>query len=230
MRPSEKTKSVTLGYPFCLPAEGFSEWGLWFTRAASCAIRERLGTSLVPPRIDENGASCSKPRHHLRVLYKLHQLCETNKKQSICWKILSTLYPPNLLLPPLNFQGFPWRTPNGWFAKHHVLWDGMYVLGSVRGLAAAGWEDNSQLLFLWEFLRELQVAMNSLAFGREVLQRGLPLCPLALNLMKETSPEPKRLWRARGGGLLRDRLSCVQIPLGWPWGDRLFSRTTKLHL
>lgn len=111
MRPSEKTKSVTLGYPFCLLAEGFGEWGLWFTRAASCAIRERLGTSLVPPPIDGNVASCSKPRHHLRVPYKLHQLCETNKKQSICWKILSTLYPPNLLLPPLNFQEFPWQTP-----------------------------------------------------------------------------------------------------------------------
>ena len=111
MRPSEKTKSVTLGYPFCLLAEGFGEWGLWFTRAASCAIRERLGTSLVPPPIDGNVASCFKPRHHFLVPYKLHQPCETNKKQSICWKILSTLYPPNLLLPPLNFQEFPWQTP-----------------------------------------------------------------------------------------------------------------------
>lgn len=90
------------------------------------------------------------------------------------------------------------------------------VLGSVRGPTAAGWRDNSQLwaVSLWEFLRELQAAMNSLAFGREDSQRSLLLCPLALNLMKEASPEPKRVGRAHGGGPLGDRLSCVQIPLG----------------
>lgn len=69
----------------------------------------------------------------------------------------------------------------------------MYVLGSVRGLAAAGWEDNSQLLFLWEFLRELQVAMNSLAFGREVLQRGSPAVPSSSQLDEGDKPRAQRL-------------------------------------
>lgn len=125
MRLSEKTKRVTLGYPFRLTAEGFCPWGLWFTHAASCAIGERLDTSLVPPPIDGNVASCPKPFHRFLIIYKLYLLWETNKKQSIWWKILSTLYPPNLPLLPLNLPEFPWWTPNGWSAKHFVLWDGV---------------------------------------------------------------------------------------------------------
>lgn len=82
--------------------------------------------------------------------------------------------------------------------------------------AAAGWRDNSGLwrVGLWEFLRELQVAMNSLAFGGEDSQRSLPLCPLALRLMKETSPGRGGWEGLREEAPLGDRLSCVQIPLG----------------
>lgn len=90
---------------------------------------------------------------------------------------------------------------------------------------AAGWGDNSRLwqVSLWEFLRELQVAMNSPAFGGEDLQRSLPLCPLALTWWRGQAQGPERLGRAWGGGPLGDRLSCVQIPLGWPWGERLLA-------
>lgn len=81
----------------------------------------------------------------------------------------------------------------------------MCVLGSVKDPLMLGGEIIVGLwrVSLWEFLRELQVAMNSLAFGGEDSQRSLPLCPLALRWMKETSPGPRRLGRAQGGGPIR---------------------------
>ena len=153
------------------------------------------------------------------------KLTRSNLLGNLTYPLPSQLASASAQLPGVSLAGSQWVV-----LQRSLCWDGVWVPGSVRGLAAAGWGDNSQPLVLREFLRELQAAMNSLAFGREVLQRSLPLCSLGLNLMKETSPEPKRLWRARGGGLLGDKLSCVQIPLGWPWGERLFSRTTMLHL
>lgn len=222
MRPSEKTKSVTLT-PFVFRPK-VSWMRLVIHTAASCAIRERLHI-LVPPLLDLNGASCSKPRHHLCVLTNFISFVKLTRSSQSAGKSYSPSALPTCfcLLPQLPGVSLGELPMDGLQSITCFEMAG-HVLG--QSPAAAGWEDNSQpRLFLWEFLRELQVAMNSLAFGREVLQRGLPLCPLALNLMKETSPEPKRLWRAWGGGLLRDRLSCVQIPLGWPWGDRLFSRT-----
>ena len=88
MRPSEKTKSVTLGYPFCLPAEGFGE--ACDSHAQPAALSER-GWAHPQPPVDGNVASCSKPRRHLFILYKLHQLCETDKKQSAGKSLPSTL-------------------------------------------------------------------------------------------------------------------------------------------
>lgn len=79
-----------------------------------------------------------------------------------------------------------------WIGLQDVLCFEMACASLGPGKAvAAGWGDNSQLwqVGLWGFLRALQVAMNSLAFGEES-HRTLRLCPLALNLKKEASPGP----------------------------------------
>ena len=121
----KQRESSPLATPFVLQLK-VSVHGVCDSHVQPAVLSERgWTTSLVPPPIDGNVASRSKPFHRFLVIDKLYLLWETNKKQSICWKILSTLYPPNLPLLPLNFPESPWWTPNGWFAKHFVLWDGV---------------------------------------------------------------------------------------------------------
>lgn len=150
--------------------------------------------------------------------------CEVKNKQSVCWKILSTLPSCLCFSSSQHISSFLGELPMEGLQSILCFEMACVSLGLWK-TAAAGWRDNGQLwqVSLWEFLRELQVAMNSLAFGREDSQKSLPLCPLALDLMKETSPGPRRLGRAQGGGPLGDRLSCVQIPLGWPGEERLLA-------
>lgn len=88
MRLSEKTKRVTLGYPFCLTAEGFGQPGLRFTLQPAVLPPS---PALISPPTNGNGASRPKPLSGLFVIGKVYLLCETKNKQAVCWKIVSAL-------------------------------------------------------------------------------------------------------------------------------------------
>lgn len=74
--------------------------------------------------------------------------------------------------------------------------------------------------------------MNSLAFGEEY-HGSLPLCPLALDLMKEASPAPKRLEGLGRRPIRGQAFLCPDstwVTLGRGTDCWLFSGATMLHL
>lgn len=171
---------------------------------------------VLPPR-NGNVASCSKPLCGLFIIDKAylkisnHSAGKSTLPKCLCFSSFQLI---GSFLGQLPMDGL----------QSILCFEMASVSLGLWKTTAAGWGDNSQLwqVSLWEFLRELQVAMNSPAFGGD-LQRSLPLCPLALTWWRGQAQGPERLGRAWRGGPLGDRLSCVQIPLGWPWGERLLA-------
>lgn len=103
MRLLGKTKGVTAGYPFCLPAALRSAIRPTTSRVLTEAGRSPDLASNVWKH--GNVASRAKPLSGLLVIDKMYLLCEMKNKQSA-----GKSYPPSLLVsafPPLNFQEFP---------------------------------------------------------------------------------------------------------------------------
>ena len=116
--PQRKQRASPLATPFVFwPKVSVNE--ACDSHAQPAALSER-GWAHPQPPVDGNVASCSKPRRHLFTLYKLHQLCETNKKQSAGKSYLPSTLPACFCLRSTS-RSFLGGLPVGGFATQSVL-------------------------------------------------------------------------------------------------------------